>query len=56
VLKAPDASRGIDPAELGWALETANVHALLAVLVQLTGEDRWWEESYRPARIPRCER
>jgi len=38
--------------ELRTALAEANVPTLLLVLVQLTGERRWLEAPYRPARGP----
>ncbi len=42
--------RSEDEAEFRAALAAANVPALLAVLVQLTGDLRWLEERYRPSR------
>jgi 4-hydroxyacetophenone monooxygenase len=39
-----------DDAELGAALEDANLPLLLMVLALLTGEGRWLEDPYRPSR------
>jgi 4-hydroxyacetophenone monooxygenase len=39
-----------DGERLRSALEAANIPALLLVLVQLTGDDRWLAEPYRPRR------
>ncbi|PXW30007.1 UNVERIFIED_CONTAM: 4-hydroxyacetophenone monooxygenase [Williamsia faeni] len=41
---------GIDPARLGQAVTAANIPTLIAVLYQLTGDDRWLSERYQPTR------
>lgn len=46
------ATEPVDPARLRSALEEANIPTLLLVLAQLTGEDRWLQEPYRPQRGP----
>lgn len=40
----------VSDSELAAAIDQANVPTLLMVLVQMTGEMRWLEEPYRPAR------
>lgn len=41
---------GIDPLRIRSALASANLPTLLMVLHQLTGQDRWLHEPYRPDR------
>lgn len=40
-----------DPADLAEAVGIANIPTLLIVLVQLTGDERWLADPYRPDRI-----
>jgi 4-hydroxyacetophenone monooxygenase len=49
-LKFPTPNPDIDPDTLRGALETANLPALLLVLFQLTGDERWIEPPYLPSR------
>lgn len=46
----PAPSRPGDADRLEAALEAANVPTLLAVLVQLTGDERWMADRWRPTR------
>lgn len=50
MLHLPNRTTGIDEAELALALDNANLPALVAVLYQLTGDERWLCDPYRPSR------
>lgn len=50
MLKSPVPDPTLDLEQLRAALEHANLPALLMVLFQLTGDERWLEDPYRPAR------
>ena len=47
--RRPD-DRPVSAVELAAALEHANLPTLLLSLAQLTGEDRWLRDPYRPTR------
>ena len=46
----PTTGRPADADRLEAALEAANVPTLIAVLVQLSGDERWLDARYRPTR------
>lgn len=45
-----EAAPGIGDAELREALQSANVPTLLMVLIQMTGDQRWMADRFRPTR------
>jgi 4-hydroxyacetophenone monooxygenase len=47
-----DAAEPRDPEGLASALEEANIPTLLLVLAQLTNDEKWLQEPYRPGRGP----
>ena len=50
MLRFPEPDPSIDPQTLRQALALANLPALLMVLYQLTGDERWLQARYRPQR------
>ncbi len=50
VLEFPSPDPDLDTVALRAALESANLPALLMVLYQLTGDERWLNHPYRPVR------
>lgn len=49
-MSVTDARTPLDPAELRDALTVANIPTLVPLLVQLTGDQKWSQEPYRPTR------